>query len=123
MNINKKTVGASLLAIGLTVGASGYAGAEEQPPAEVVEHSDPLESINRPIWDFNYKVLDKHVLRRLRSSIATMCRIRQDRDLQLCQQPRGAVIGCHNLLQGKFAYAANATGRSGELDPGDLRTL
>lgn len=30
---------------------------------EQVQHNDPLESVNRSVWDFNWEVLDKHVLR------------------------------------------------------------
>lgn len=112
MNINKKAVSASLLAIGLTVGAAGYAGAEEQPPAEAVAHSDPLESINRPIWDFNYKVLDKHVLRPVavfyRNNVPDPAKTGIYNFVSNLEEPSSAV---NNLLQGKFAYAANATGR------------
>ena len=36
--------------------------AEPEAPA-YADPRDPLESINRPLWDFNYDVLDKYLLR------------------------------------------------------------
>ena len=55
------------VAIGLTGCASKPEAVAETPSvnndAAYVDGRDPLESINRPIWDFNYDILDKFVLR------------------------------------------------------------
>lgn len=34
-----------------------------QSPAAYTDSRDPLETINRPLWDFNYDILDKYLLR------------------------------------------------------------
>ncbi|BDX07701.1 MlaA family lipoprotein [Planctobacterium marinum] len=34
-----------------------------QVDEQVQEHNDPLESVNRSVWEFNWEVLDQHVLR------------------------------------------------------------
>ncbi|MDC2891468.1 MlaA family lipoprotein [Psychrosphaera algicola] len=37
----------------------------EQVIAPIVDERDPFESMNRSLWDFNWNVLDKYVLRPL----------------------------------------------------------
>ncbi|MEO3678903.1 VacJ family lipoprotein [Rheinheimera sp. FR7-31] len=36
---------------------------QHQSPAVYTDSRDPLETINRPLWDFNYDILDKYLLR------------------------------------------------------------
>ncbi len=56
----------SILAVAALAVLSGCAS---QPVTEApqqqryVDTRDPLESLNRPLWDFNYDVLDKYLLR------------------------------------------------------------
>ncbi|MDX3773784.1 VacJ family lipoprotein [Chromatiaceae bacterium AAb-1] len=45
----------------LAAGCASSAKTEQQAAAN--DPRDPLENINRPLWDFNYDVLDKYMLR------------------------------------------------------------
>lgn len=38
-------------------------GATASAGAQYTDSRDPLETINRPLWDFNYDILDKYLLR------------------------------------------------------------
>lgn len=53
------------LILSLTACASQQATstATAAPPAAYADPRDPLETINRPLWDFNYDILDKFLLR------------------------------------------------------------
>ncbi|HEY9043275.1 MAG TPA: VacJ family lipoprotein [Rheinheimera sp.] len=43
--------------------ATTQAGATDSTNAQYTDSRDPLETINRPLWDFNYDILDKYLLR------------------------------------------------------------
>ncbi|AWB67405.1 ABC transporter [Saccharobesus litoralis] len=79
---------------------------------DTVDKRDPLESINREVWDFNYQVLDKHVLRPVAVGY---------RDYMPLPARKGLVNATDNLdetaailnnsLQGKFSDALTSLGR------------
>ncbi|WP_286233254.1 MlaA family lipoprotein [Thalassotalea sediminis] len=73
---------------------------------------DPLETINRPIWTFNWEYADKYVLKP--ASEAYVTNVNEDfragvYNMALNLNEPSAVI--NNLLQGKFSDAAKSTGR------------
>ncbi|OKY24665.1 MULTISPECIES: MlaA family lipoprotein [Thalassotalea] len=73
---------------------------------------DPLETINRPIWTFNWEYADKYVLKP--ASEAYVDNVNKDfrsgvYNMALNLNEPSAVI--NNLLQGKFSDAAKSTGR------------
>ncbi|MDO6426490.1 VacJ family lipoprotein [Thalassotalea sp. 1_MG-2023] len=73
---------------------------------------DPFETINRPIWTFNWEYADKYVLKP--ASEAYVNNVDQDfrsgvYNMALNLNEPSAVI--NNLLQGKFSDAAKSTGR------------
>jgi phospholipid-binding lipoprotein MlaA len=43
--------------------APQQAAAQSNAPAGYTDPRDPLETINRPLWDFNYDILDAYLLR------------------------------------------------------------
>lgn len=73
---------------------------------------DPFETINRPIWTFNWEYADKYVLKP--ASEAYVNNVNEDfrsgvYNMALNLNEPSAVI--NNLLQGKFSDAAKSTGR------------
>ncbi|RRJ23066.1 VacJ family lipoprotein [Rheinheimera mesophila] len=54
---------ACLLLMALTGCASKKTADEQQAQTTYQDPRDPLESINRDIWDFNYDILDAYILR------------------------------------------------------------
>jgi len=78
----------------------------------VGDPKDPLETINRPIWTFNWEYADKYVLKP--ASEAYVDNVNKDfrsgvYNMALNLNEPSAVI--NNLLQGKFSDAAKSTGR------------
>jgi len=76
------------------------------------EHSDPLESINRPFWTFTWDYADKYVARPASSAYVEY--VNEDLrggmyNMALNLNEPSAII--NNLLQAKFADAAVSTGR------------
>ncbi|NTS76358.1 VacJ family lipoprotein [Catenovulum sp. SM1970] len=76
------------------------------------DERDPLEGVNRAIWDFNYNVLDKHVLRPTavvyRDYMPTPARKGLLNVVNNLDEPSAFV---NNTLQGKFANAGISAGR------------
>lgn len=70
---------------------------------QVAAENDPLESINRPIWEFNWEVLDKHVLRPTAVAyvdyVPKFARVGLSNAANNLDEPSNAL---NNLLQGKF---------------------
>lgn len=54
-----------LLLCAVTIGCASNQQAQQQANNAQAEKDprDPLESINRPLWDFNYNILDRYLLR------------------------------------------------------------
>lgn len=100
------------LALNLAACSSTPKGSETADVETTGDPRDPLESINRPIWTFNWEYADKYFLKPaskaytgytpqfLRSGLLNMA--------ENLDEPSSAV---NNLLQGKFSDAGQATGR------------
>lgn len=73
---------------------------------------DPFEDLNRAVYDFNSNVLDRHIVRPVAvwyvDTLPKGLRESVQNAVLNFEEPSSAV---NNLLQGKFGWAANATGR------------
>jgi len=73
---------------------------------------DPFEGFNRAMWDFNYLFLDRYLYRPVAHGyndyIPLPAKMGVNNFVQNLEEPSSAV---NNLLQGKWAWAANAGGR------------
>ena len=73
---------------------------------------DPFESVNRDIWDFNWDILDKHIVRPLTVTYVEYMPAPARKGLYNAalnlEEPASAV---NNLLQGKFGDSATSVGR------------
>lgn len=80
--------------------------------APLADDRDPLESINRSLWDFNWNVLDKYVLRPLAVGyseyLPTPAQTGVRNFVTNLEEPGYAV---NSLLQGKFKHSGKAVGR------------
>ena len=77
-----------------------------------VDERDPFEKTNRKLWDFNWNVLDKYVLRPLAVGYSEYlpkpAQTGVRNFITNLEEPGYAV---NNLLQGKFKKSGTATGR------------
>ncbi|MFQ6370349.1 VacJ family lipoprotein [Shewanella sp. YIC-542] len=73
---------------------------------------DPWEGFNRVMWDFNYQYLDKYVARPVahgyRDYVPEPMKTGVDNFVQNLDEPHSVV---NNVLQGKWSWALNASGR------------
>ncbi|MBV2127818.1 MlaA family lipoprotein [Arsukibacterium indicum] len=77
-----------------------------------VDPRDPLERINRPLWDFNYDILDKYLLRPATVGYMTVVPKPARRGLINVVENLGEPASFLNgLLQGKPSRAAVSAGR------------
>ncbi|MDP5029183.1 MAG: VacJ family lipoprotein [Paraglaciecola sp.] len=79
---------------------------------ESIQYSDPLETVNRSIWDFNYEVLDAFVLRP--SAVAYveyMPQAARTGLLNMAENLEEPSNSINNLLQGKVADSVSSLGR------------
>lgn len=79
---------------------------------QVAVENDPAESINRVFWEFNWEVLDKHLLRPTTVAyveyVPGFVRTGLSNVANNLQEPNNAI---NNLLQGKFGDSAISVGR------------
>ena len=76
------------------------------------EHSDPLESINRPIWTFNWQYLDKYVVEPAsRNYVEYTPPVLRNGLFNIAKNLEEPATVINDLLQLKFADAAQSTGR------------
>lgn len=84
----------------------------EQQKAHYDDPRDPLESINRSIWDFNWDVLDKHILRPTTVAYVEympgFARTGLSNIALNLEEPASTI---NNLLQGEFSDSATSLGR------------
>ena len=85
--------------------ASAETNSAEQDPR------DPLEGINRPIWDFNYDVLDKYILRPVAKGYSNVPKPVRTSLLNMALNLDEPVTVVNDLLQFKLKDASVATGR------------
>lgn len=115
----------ALVSLGLTGCASN--NAKEQAQAESnTDPKDPLEPINRVVWDLNYEILDEYLLRPVTVGyVAVMPQFARTGLLNAAQNLEEPVNAVNNLLQGKvgesldsvFRFVINSTiGLAGTID-------
>ena len=78
---------------------------------EYVDERDPFEPFNREMWDFNWDVLDKHILRPLAVGFTKLPDPAQDgvRNFVSNLEEPGNMV--NNLLQGKVTDSGASLGR------------
>ena len=110
---NKKNISSKLKLLA-TLFLLALTGCSSTPKVENSASAplDPLESINRPFWDFTWDYADKYVLKP--TSQAYVEHVNEDVRTGLfnmamnLNEPSSII---NNLLQGKFSAAAKNTGR------------
>lgn len=100
-----------ILSFSVFVTACANNSAEQQAQAnaatnqqdEYVDERDPFESVNREMWDFNWDILDKHILRPLAVGFTKLPDPAQDgvRNFVSNLEEPGNMV--NNLLQGKVS--------------------
>ena len=97
----------------LTLGGCATNSAQEQAAAESTEDQrDPLEPVNRVIWDFNYDVLDAYILRPITVGYVTvMPQFARTGLLNAAQNLEEPVNAVNNLLQGKVGESLDSVFR------------
>lgn len=104
----------ALMMTGLVTGCASSAKTEQQAAENTAmgDPRDPLEDYNRPLWDFNYDILDKHILRPTTVGYMKVMPKPARQGLKNMAdnigEPASAVNG---LLQAKPGSAAISTGR------------
>ena len=104
----------------------GCASNNAQQQVEYNDPKDPLEPVNRAIWDFNYDVLDAYLVRPVTVGYTTvMPGVARKGLLNAAMNLEEPVNAVNNLLQGKFKqsvesvtrFAVNSTfGLAGTMD-------
>lgn len=109
-----------VLSLFVTACASNHTEQQKQANVEVsdeyVENEysderDPLESFNRVMWDFNWNVLDKHILRPLAVGFLKMPEPAQDGVRNFVTNLEEPGYAINNLLQGKVTDSGVSVGR------------
>ena len=94
----------------LGAGCSSTPDQAQEPPAP--EISDPLESINRPLWVFNWEYADKYVARPVTNAyVSVVPEFVREGLLNMAENLNEPSSMINNLLQGKFKAAGNDAGR------------
>ena len=75
------------------------------------DERDPLESINRELWDFNWEVLDKYLLRPLAVGYTSLPQGAQTSVRSFVTNLEEPGYALNSLLQGKLKKTGVATGR------------
>lgn len=105
-----------ILAFAFMVTACANNSAEQQQAATNAEQSfederDPFESVNRDMWDFNWQVLDKHILRPMAVGFTKLPEPAQDGVRNLVTNLEEPGYAINNLLQGKVTDSGVSVGR------------
>ena len=78
---------------------------------EYVDERDPLETINRSLWDFNWNYLDKYVLRPLAVGFTKLPKPAQSGVRNFVTNLEEPGYAINSLLQGKVKDTGNGVGR------------
>lgn len=87
------------------------AAANTNQQEEYVDERDPLESFNRDMWDFNWEVLDKHILRPLAVGFTKLPDGAQDGVRNFVTNLEEPGYALNNLFQGKVSDSGVSVGR------------
>jgi phospholipid-binding lipoprotein MlaA len=108
-----KKVGVLVLITGLMLlgGCASQQAANEQAQ-QYEDPKDPLESLNRTMWDFNYEILDEYILRPTAVAyVDYMPQIARTGLLNLAENLEEPSNSVNNLLQGKLDGTFISLGR------------
>jgi len=106
-------VGILFLVSGLLIlGGCASKQATTEKTQQYQDPKDPLESLNRTMWDFNYEVLDEYILRPTAVAYADyMPQIARSGLLNLAENLEEPSNSLNNLLQGKLDGTFISLGR------------
>ena len=101
-----------LLAVLLTLIGCASQQTVTEPPPQYTDPKDPLESLNRTMWDFNYAILDKYILRPTTVAYADyMPQIARTGLLNMAENLEEPSNSLNNLLQWKLDGTFISLGR------------
>ena len=101
----------SLLGLTLLTGCASRHGAEQQA-SKYQDPKDPLESVNRVMWDINYDILDEYLLRPVTVAyVDYMPQFARTGLLNAAENLEEPSYTLNNLLQGKLDGAFVSLGR------------
>lgn len=106
-------LGILVLATGLLLlGGCASQQSNAEKASQYQDPKDPLESINRTMWDFNYEVLDEYILRPTAVAyVDYMPQIARTGLLNMAQNLEEPSNSINNLLQGKLDGTFISLGR------------
>jgi phospholipid-binding lipoprotein MlaA len=108
-----KKAGVLVLVTALLIlgGCASQPAATEQDQ-RYADPKDPLESLNRTMWDFNYEILDEYILRPTAVAYSNyMPQIARTGLLNVAENLEEPSNGINNLLQGKLDGTFTSFGR------------
>ena len=109
MNIRLASV---LLASVLVLTGCATGNTAHERAANATQESDPFESVNRELWDFNYEVLDEYVLRPVTVTyVEYMPSFARTGLLNMANNLEEPANTVNNLLQGKVEGSLVSLGR------------
>lgn len=103
-----------LICVALLSACSSTSAPDEQAPSANKKevNVDPFEPMNRVLWDFNYEVLDKFLLKPLTQTyIAVLPKVVRNRLYSASENLEEPAHMVNNLLQGKPSASAASLGR------------
>ena len=108
-----KKVGILILVMGLILlGGCASQNATNEQAQQYEDPKDPLESLNRTMWDFNYEILDEYILRPTAVAyVDHMPQIARTSLLNLAENLEEPSNSLNNLLQGKLDGTFISLGR------------
>ncbi len=108
----KKIMLMGLLLVGATLtGCASNQGVDQQV-SQYQDSKDPLEPVNRALWDFNYDVLDEYILRPVTVTyVDYMPQIARTGLLNVAENLEEPSNTVNNLLQGKLDGSMISLGR------------
>lgn len=111
--MHKIIFGGLLVAVTLLTGCASKQGVEQQASQyQTPDPKDPLEPVNRALWDFNYDVLDEYILRPVTITyVDYMPQLARTGLLNAAENLEEPSNTLNNLLQGKLDGSFISLGR------------
>jgi len=101
-----------LVTVLLTLGGCASQQAVSEQAQQYEDPKDPLESLNRTMWDFNYEILDEYILRPTAVAyVDYMPQIARTGLLNMAENLEEPSNSLNNLLQGKLDGTFISLGR------------